>query len=66
MTGESRSERVRQVSIGSGSRRPRRWYLPVPLLPVAGLVYLVIIVVAAPFWLVEKLFGGGRAGVSGR
>ena len=59
MTGGSRSESARKLGMGSGSRRPRP-YLPWPLVPVAVLVYLVSLVVAAPFWLVEKLFGPPR------
>jgi hypothetical protein len=60
-----RSERARQVSMDAGRRRPRL-YLPWPLVPVAIVVYVVIVVVAAPFWLIEKLFGPGRRRFPGR
>jgi hypothetical protein len=59
VAGGSRSEGARQVSMEAGRRRPRP-YLPWPLVPVAVLVYLAIIAVAAPFWLIEKLFGPSR------
>ena len=63
--GGSRSERARHVSMDAGRRRPRL-YLAWPLVPVAIVVYLVVVVVAAPFWLIEKLFGPGRRRFSGR
>lgn len=56
MAGGSQYETAQQAGARSGRRRPRL-YLPWPLVPVAVLVYLVIIVVAAPFWLIERLFG---------
>jgi hypothetical protein len=59
MAGDSQCERAQQADTSSG-RRPPRLYLPWPLVPVAVLVYLVIIIVAAPFWLIERLFGPGR------
>jgi hypothetical protein len=65
VAGGPRSEGARQVSIGAGRRRPRL-YLPWPLVPVAVLVYLVIVVVAAPFWLIEKVFGPVRSRFPGR
>ena len=65
MAGGSRSEGARQVGMEAGRRRPRL-YLPWPLVPVAVLVYLAIIAVAAPFWLIEKLFGPGRRRFPGR
>jgi len=65
VAGGSRSEGARQVSIGAGRRRPRL-YLPWPLVPVAVLVYVIIVVVATPFWLIEKLFGPGRRRFPGR
>lgn len=65
MAGGSRSERAQQVDMGSRSPRPRL-YLPWPLVPVAVFVYLVIVVVAAPFWLIEKLFGPGGPRFPGR
>ena len=66
MAGGSRSEGARQVrSMEAGRRRPRL-YLPWPLVPVAVLVYMAIIAAAAPFWLIEKLFGPGRRRFPGR
>ncbi|HXD71188.1 MAG TPA: hypothetical protein VN615_15085 [Gaiellales bacterium] len=53
------------MSMDAGRRRPRL-YLAWPLVPVAIVVYLVVVVVAAPFWLIEKLFGPGRRRFSGR
>lgn len=65
MAGGSQGERAHQAGASSGVRRSRL-YLPWPLVPVAVLAYLVIIVVAAPFWLIERLFGPGRLRVPGR
>ena len=60
-----RSERAQQVGMSSRNPPPRL-YLPWPLLPVAVIVYLVILVVAAPLWLIERLFGPGRPRFPGR
>ena len=65
MAGGSRSEQAQQVAMGARSPRPRL-YLPWPVVPVAVILYLVIVVVAAPFWLIEKLFGPGRPRRLGR
>lgn len=65
MAGGLQRERAEQADMGSGRRRPGL-YLPWPLVPVAVLVYLVIVVVAAPFWLIERLFGQGRFRFRGR
>jgi len=65
MAGGTRREGAHAVGMRSGRPRPRL-YLPWPLVPVAVLVYVVILVIAAPLWLIERLFGPGRPHLGGR